>query len=158
MSSIRHMVTSLGRRGAVAALFVLGMACGGVDEVGPDTSLGQFVGDWDADRFVVRNKANPAQAPELIGTLGAQFSLNIQPSGAYTAILGYQGLSITEIGVLEVDGAEIIFHVSFPAPGSSRSRYALTGTRLTLDGDTEFDFNLDRVPDPAEAHIELRRR
>jgi hypothetical protein len=60
--------------------------------------------------------------------------------------------------MLEIDGTEIVFQVHFPAPSKSRSRYALTANRLTLDGDTQFDFNLDRRPDPAEAHIELSKR
>jgi hypothetical protein len=53
----------------------------------------------------------------------------------------------------------VVFHVSYPPPAStSRSRYTVTGTRLTLDGDTEFDFNIDGTADPAEAHIELQKR
>ena len=30
--------------------------------------------------------------------------------------------------------------------------------RLILDGDTEFDFNLDGTSEPATAHFDLRRR
>jgi hypothetical protein len=133
--------------------------CAADDELGPNASLALLVGDWDADRFVVRNKANPTQAPELIRDLGSQFTLNVQPSGQYTAVLVFQGNPITEIGVLEVEGGEVVFQVSYPPPPStSRSRYTVTATRLTLDGDTEFDFNIDGRGDPAEAHIELRKR
>jgi hypothetical protein len=127
--------------------------------VGPNASIAPLVGDWQADRFVVRNKANPSQSAELIRDLGAQFTLNVQPSGQYTAVLVYQGTPITEIGLLEVSGSEIVFSVSFPQPATtSRSRYVVTSTRLTLDGDTEFDFNVDGRGDPAEAHIELAKR
>lgn len=132
--------------------------CSGEESVGPDSSLSALVGDWQADRFVVTNKANPAQAPELVHDLGAQFTLNVQPSGQYTAILAYQGTPITEIGTLEVDRGEVVFHVSHPAPSSSRSRYSVTSTRLTLDGDTSFDFNGDGKGDPATAHIEMRKK
>ena len=30
--------------------------------------------------------------------------------------------------------------------------------RLILDGDTEFDFNLDGTSEPATAHFDLRQR
>jgi hypothetical protein len=132
--------------------------CASDDPVDPEAELISLVGDWQADRFIVKNKANPSQAPELIGDLGAEFTLNIQPSGLYTALLVYQGSPITEIGQLDLDGTDVVFTVSYPAPSTSRSRYALAGNRLTLDGDTEFDFNFDGRGDPAEAHIELRKR
>jgi len=133
-------------------------SCSGDDQLEPNSSLSQLVGDWDAIRFVVKNKANPAQAPELIRELGANFTINVQPSGQYTAVLVYQGTPITEIGLLELDGGEVVFRVSYPAPGINRSRYALTAPRLVLDGDTQFDFNRDGSGDPAEAHIELNKR
>ncbi len=141
-------------------LAVCGVAagCGAGDTVAPDAALAILVGDWQADRFVVTNKANANQAPELIHDLGAQFSLNIQPSGQYTAILAYQGNPLTEIGLLELAQGEVVFHVSYPSAETSRSRYTLAGTRLTLDGETEFDFNADGKGDPASAHIELKKR
>jgi hypothetical protein len=138
---------------------VVAAGCSGTDELGPNASVALLVGDWEADRFTVKNKANPTQVPELIRDLGAQFTLNVQPSGQYMAVLVYQGNPITEIGILEVEGSEIVFHVSVPPPpATTRSRYVVTGSRLTLDGDTEFDFNLDGTGDPAEAHIEMRKR
>ena len=142
----------------MAALLWVAGACRGSGELGPNAALAQLVGDWDADRFVVRSKANPSQAPELIGDLQAQFTLNIQPSGQYTAVLVFQGTPITEIGIIELAGSEVVFQVSYPAPDTNRSRYTLAAGRLTLDGDTEFDFNRDGTPDPADAHIELKKR
>jgi hypothetical protein len=126
--------------------------------VGPDATLAQFVGDWDASRFVVKSKANPEIDPDLIGDLAAEFSVNVQPSGQYTAILVYEGLPITEIGTLEVEGIDLIFHVAFPEAKTTRSRFTFAGPRLTLVGDTEFDYNFDGTPEPAEATIELIRR
>ena len=139
-------------------LSALTSGCSSGEALGPNASLASLVGDWQADRFVVKNKANPAQAPDLLRELGAQFTLNVQPSGQYTAILVYQGTPITEIGLLEVQGSDVVFHVSYPTPDTNRSRYTVAATRLTLDGDTEFDFNLDGKADPAEAHIELKKR
>jgi hypothetical protein len=140
------------------ALLLFLSGCGGGDPIQPNEALALLVGDWDADRFVVTNKSTSTQSAELIRDLGASFSLNVQPSGQYTAILVYQGTPLTEIGLLETSGSEIIFHVSIPEPDLSRSRFSVTAARLTLDGDTEFDFNLDGRADPATAHIELKRR
>ena len=155
--SVRHRIGRLAQSGLLA-FTLFGVGCGGGSELGPNSSVAPLVGDWDADRFVVKNKANPTQSPELIRDLGAKFSLNVQPSGQYTAVLVYQGTPITEIGLLEIDGGDVVFRVSYPASGTSRSRYNLAATRLTLDGETEFDFNLDGKGDPAEAHIELKKR
>ena len=134
------------------------LGCGGDGVLGPNAALALLVGDWQADRFRVTNKANANQAPELIHDLGAQFTLNVQPSGQYTAVLAYQGTPITEIGTLDVEQGEVVFHVSYPAVETSRSRYSITADRLILDGDTEFDFNADGKADPALAHIEMKKR
>ena len=161
------MIPHLSRLGArsrlatVAFLTVLALgvqACGGEGGVDPDAALAAFVGDWDASRFVVKSKANPEIAPDLISALGAEFSVNVQPSGQYTAILVYQSLPITELGMLEVVGNEVIFHVSHPSARTTRSRFTFNGPRVTLVGDTEFDYNFDGTPEPAEATIELIRR
>jgi hypothetical protein len=129
-------------------------ACGDGGGVGPDEALEAFVGDWSASRFVVRSRANPEIAPDLISTLGAEFTVNVQPSGQYTAILVYQSTPITELGQLEVVGDELVFHVSFPSARTTRSRFTFAGPRVTLVGDTEFDYNFDGTPEPAEATIE----
>ena len=133
-------------------------ACGDGGGVGPDEALEPFVGDWAASRFVVRSRANPEIAPDLISALGAQFTVNVQPSGQYTAILVYQNTPITELGQLEVIGNELVFHVSFPSSRTTRSRFSFAGPRVTLVGDTEFDYNFDGTPEPAEATIELIKR
>lgn len=149
-------VSTLRRLGFLCLLAAAG--CGGEEAIGPNDALAPLTGDWRADRFVVTNKANPSQAPELIRDLGAQFTLNIQPSGQYTALLVYQATPITEIGILEVSQGEIVFHISYPATETTRSRYILSGSHLTLDGDTEFDFNADGIGDAATAHIELTQQ
>ena len=132
--------------------------CSGGDAAEPTESVAFLVGNWDADRFVVKSKTNPELALELIKGLGAQFSVNIQPSGQYTAILVFQATPFTEIGIIEVKGDEMIFHVAYPQAETNRSRYTRSGNFMTLTGDTRFDFNLDGQTEPAEARIELHRR
>jgi hypothetical protein len=123
-----------------------------------NASVADLVGDWTATRFQVTNKSNPTQSPELIHDLGAQFTLDVQPSGQYTAILAYQGTPITELGTLTIDQGDLVFEVTYPASDTNRSRLTLAGRHMTLDGDTEFDFNNDGKPDAATAHIELDKR
>lgn len=147
----RHMLW-----GSAMLLACLVAGCGG-DSVGPDPSVALLVGDWDATRVVLTSVANPQVKPELIA-LGAAFRLNIQPSGQYTAILLYAAQSSTEIGTLSVSGNTVTMKRNFPTLATSAALFALEGNHLTLDGDSEFDFNLDGTPEPALAHFELLRR
>ncbi len=71
----------------------------------------------------------------------------------------YQASPFTEIGLLEVDGGDLIFHVSIPEKATTRSRFRTTATgRLTLVGDTEFEFVLGADPQPAVTTIDLKKR
>ena len=133
-------------------------SCGGDTAVGPDNDLEFLVGDWDATRFVVQSKANPEVAPDLIGGLGAQFFMNVQPSGQYTATLVFQASPIVEIGLLEVDRNDVIFHVNIPSPATNRSRFTIFAGGMTLEGDTEFAFIPGGEPEPAFATIDLKKR
>lgn len=141
--------------GLAIALVVAGCSD---DPVGPDADPGPLVGDWEATSLVVTNVANPTQAPDLIA-LGATFTLNVQPSGQYTAILVFAQQSSTEIGTLHVSGSSVTLRPSFP-PGqpATTGTFSIQGDLMTLDGATEFDFNLDGTPEPAAAHFEFRRR
>jgi len=132
------------------------VACG-EEGVGPDPDVAPLVGDWDATSLVLTSVANPQVKPDLIA-LGAAFRLNIQPSGQYTAILLYAQQSSTEIGTLSVSGNTITMTRDFPSRSTSAAVFSLSGNRLTLDGDSEFDFNLDGTPEPALAHFELLRK
>jgi hypothetical protein len=124
--------------------------------VGPDSDLEFIGGDWDATRFVVQSNANPEVAPDLIGGLGSQFFMNVQPSGQYTATLVFQTTPVIEIGLLEVDGNDIIFHVNVPSPATNRSRYTIFAGGMTLEGGTEFTFIPGREPETAFATIGSR--
>ena len=137
---------------------VLATACGGDGKVtGPEPSVAPLVGDWAASAMVVTSLANPDVAPDLI-QLGASFTLNVQPSGQYTAILLYARQASTEIGFLSVSGNVVTMARTFPSAATSSALFTLEGNDLTLDGDTEFDFNLDGTPEPALAHLELAGR
>ena len=147
------------------ALFILALAlpllgsCRGDSLVGADADLAFLVGDWDATRFLVQSKADPKIAPELIKGVGAQFTLDIQPSGQYTAILIYQGNPLTEIGLIEIQGEDIVFHVSYPEPATNRSHLTTTGVgQITMVGDTKFAFVPGAEPQPAVATIDIKKR
>lgn len=144
--------------GAFVSLALLVAACGGDDILEPDPALAPFLGDWDGTSLVLTSVANPDVHPDLI-ELGATFALNVQPSGQYTAILLFAGQSQTEIGQLEVSGSTLTLRRDFPSSSTSTATYSFPNSdRLVLDGDSEFDFNLDGTPEPARVHMEFDRR
>ena len=134
-------------------------SCGGDDALAPDPSLARFVGDWRATSLVIASPLAPDLSVDLI-ELGASFDLNIQPSGYYTAILVFAGQAQTEMGLISLSGpSAVILDRQFPTPSRDISTFVFEGPdRLILDGDTEFDFNLDGTSEPATAHFDLQRR
>jgi hypothetical protein len=83
--------------------------------------------------------------------LGAVFTLSVQLSGRYLAILEGFGLSSSESGKLTVDGADVVFMPESP-PGlpESRAVWERVGDSVILEGDSDFDFNLDGTTEPAK--------
>lgn len=149
----------------VAAAVALG-ACGGSStELPPDPpDVEPFVGTWDAQVFRVTSDADTSIVADLI-EIGGDFTLNVQPSGQYTAQLSFtvtDSLGIqpfVEIGEMSVSNGFVTLRPTVP-PGSPASS-AFTFVRedyLRLQGPTEFDFNLDEEPDPAQLLAELQRR
>lgn len=144
----------------LALLLALG-ACGGSspsDVATPDPSVEPFVGDWDATEFVVTSVADEATSFDLVEATGV-FTLNVQPSGAYTATLfipdEMQQPSV-ENGTLSVVGAAI--RLSPGQGASATSAYEFDGPDvLILDGPTEFDFNFDGTFEAATLHVVLER-
>ncbi|MCA1789857.1 MAG: hypothetical protein LC667_08355 [Thioalkalivibrio sp.] len=132
--------------------------CGGSDstDVQPDSQVAPFVGDWEATEFSVTSSHNSEVSFDV--TDGGAFTINIQPSGFYTAVLEFPQLPApqVEMGQLSVVGSSITLRPQgLPATSSS---YAFDGhDLLTLDGPTEFDFNDDGTLDPATARIVLKR-
>lgn len=153
MKRIRKVRGSL-----IALLFLAGgsLAGCGEDALAPAEGIEPFVGNWRATDLVVRSAANEDLRVDLLA-MGATFTINVQPSGQYTAILIFSQQASTEIGYLTVNGSTLTMKRDFPAPGTTTAQYSFSGDRLTLDGDTEFDFNLDGDADPAFAHFELIR-
>ena len=139
------------------ALAVLA-ACGDDPVAVADPALAPFVGDWDATALTITSVANPETVVDLPAQ-GATFSINVQPSGAYTAVLIFARIAQTELGVIEVQGSTITLRRNFPTSQVNASTYEFRGPSvLVMDGDTEFDFNLDGTPEAGLAHFELAKR
>jgi hypothetical protein len=141
------------------AFVLLALGCGGDGGTGPDPvdpALEPFVGSWEASSFELTNPANPTDFVDVMD--GGSFSLNVQPSGQYTAILSFPDLPTpgVEIGQLSVIGTSV--RLSPQGGQAATSSFEFDGAdRLILDGPTEFDWNRDLQPDPAEAYIVLER-
>lgn len=137
-------------------------ACGGEDGAsGPDPdepSPGFMVGSWTAKNMILTNKANAEETLDLIVDSGAIFTLDVQPSGRYSAILEGFGQSASESGVLSVDGDLVILQRQLPSAEVQISTWTRDGADVILDGDTDFDFNLDGTPEAADIRIVLTPR
>lgn len=151
----RALTRRAGMMMLVSALFA---GCSDDTGFGPDPAVTPFVGDWEATALVLSSPVAPDLSVDLIEQ-GSTFNLNVQPSGTYTAILVFFGQAQTEIGQISVAGQTVTLNSTFPTVSTEISTYVFEGPdRLILDGDTEFDFNLDGTPDDALAHFELQRR
>jgi len=152
-SVMRDRVWRLG----VAALFSgFFLGCSS-NMVSPDPSLQALVGDWRADSLVLTSVANPDVSVDLIAT-GATFTLNVQPSGEYTAILISGRKSSTEIGQLSTSADRITLRRAFPTPpDTTTGRYSLSGNRLTIDGETDYEF-VQGVDEAAIEHLVLSKQ
>lgn len=135
-------------------------ACG--SENGPmepeEDLVAPFVGDWDAVVFLVTNDADPNDVADL--TIDGSFFINIQESGLYTATLtfGALGAPFVEIGRLAPsDDGFVTLRPNGGDPATSAYVF-VRPDYLTLDGPTDFDFNLDGESEAAQARIELQRR
>lgn len=129
--------------------------CGDDASTGPADEIAFLVGDWEASRFLVRNAADPGVAPDLVA-LGATFTMNVQPSGQYTAVLTFQAVPNVQIGEITVDGGDLVLRVLQPCCRTDRAAFSQAGDgSVTLEGPTTFDFNLDGQPEAAEATIVL---
>ena len=140
----RNRLTRLG----AAALFAFTVACGGDDGVGPTSNVAPLVGDWSAVALVVTSNLDPERSVDLVDS-GASFSINVQPSGQYTATLVAFGFPSTEIGTLRIEGDEIVFTREFPSNETSRAEFTISGNQVTLRGATEFDFDLNGTNQPS---------
>lgn len=144
----------------LSLLLVLG-ACGDsspTDVAVPDPAVEPFVGNWDATEFVVTSVADELIVFDLIDATGV-FTLNVQPSGAYTATLfipDEMEQAAVENGTMSVIGEAV--RLSPNQGAGATSSYEFDGPDvLILDGPTEFDFNFDGTFEPATLHVVLER-
>lgn len=143
-----------------AVVAFLMSACGG-DSMGPGPGNGGdpgfMVGEWIATVMVVTSVANPEVFTDVIAE-GGTFTLSVQPSGRYTAILSGLGQSSSESGTLAVEGNEVVFRRELPSPQTSRATFERQGANVTLRGPTQFDFNFDGEPEAGNLVLTLTPR
>ena len=142
-----HIRNGLRLLGVVGAVTIGVTGCGG-DPTEPDLNPDFMVGDWLAESLVMTSVANPDVFEDLT-MLGAVFTLLVQPSGRYTAILEGFGQSSSEIGKLTVDGAHVVLMPESPPGPESRALWERVGDSVILEGESDFDFNLDGTAEPA---------
>lgn len=136
-------------------------ACSSSDTTGPDgddgLDLAALAGRWKATSMVLTSKNDPDVSVDVIlnEQLSGSFELVIEDDGRYAATLTVFGIPQTERGTLELAGDTLTF---LPDGGSrSEATWRLEGDTLTLDGESEFDFNQDTVPEEATLHLVLER-
>lgn len=111
-------------------------ACDDEDILRPDPSVEPLVGAWQAIELILTPTGEGGSPLDVLAT-GATFSMDIQPSGIYTAYLTADGATSTEIGMLDVGTTRIVMKAEYPEPGTSTGTYELEGDRLTIEGQTE---------------------
>jgi hypothetical protein len=140
MSFQRPFFLGISRTQAFVGVALVGtLGCGG----GPTEVLlnpSFMVGEWSAESLVMTSSTNPDTFLDL-GAAGAVFTISVQPSGRYTAILAGFGQSSSEVGRLTVDGDQVVLMPESPPAPESRAVWERVGERVVLVGDSEFDFN-----------------
>lgn len=143
----------------VLALTLHVSGCGNdpIELVEEDPAVAPFVGNWRATELVLTNESDPDADPLDVLENGGSFTINVQPSGTYTATLTFPALPpAVEIGDLTVIESSLVLHPNGGSPAVTE--FTFDGPdRITLDGPTQFDFNLDGTPEDAQAHIVLER-
>ncbi len=150
---------ALWRCGWVWLFLVIG-ACGEGGPIVPppeeDNGVAPFVGTWDATVFDITSVADTTIVADLLLNNGS-FTINVQESGTYTATLTFGGQPLVEIGQLTSSNGFVTLRPIQGDPATSAFVF-VRPDYFTLDGPTEFDFNLDQVLEPAALYAELQRR
>ncbi len=131
---------------AVIFVVLVGVIGCGNDPVDSAFNPNFMVGDWLAQSQVVTSVADPQVLADLT-TLGAVYTLSVQPSGRYTAISEGFGPAIAEFGNLTVDGPNVVFTPQFG--GQSLALWEQVGDSIVLVSEIDFDVNLDGTPGAA---------
>ena len=130
--------------------------CGNSSGVDVDPAVAPFVGTWDAVVMTATADAPPNQVIDILGA-GGTFWISVEPSGQYTATLAFLGPHV-ELGDMTVEtSSTLTLHPLAGDPAPTTYLFA-TPDSLILDGATQFDYNLDGTPEPAQGHIELVRQ
>ena len=140
---------------ALLLLLLSGAACSG-DASGPGDELAPLVGGWRADALVLTNKANSSISLDLVEE-GAAFTLSILGNGQYSASLTAFGQANVEVGTISVKGTQITITPTTPQGPPTVGTWRIEGDILTVEGDTEFDFNQDGTTEAATVRMALRR-
>ena len=100
------------------------------------------------DSMGVRGGANSEVGDVVVA--GVEVStLSVRPSGRYTAIWSGFGQSSSEFGRLTVEGIYVILYPEVPSGPASQALWERVGDSVILEGESEFDFNLDGTAEPA---------
>lgn len=161
----RSMVERVGRtvfsfKALLVVLILALAACSGGDggtNPDPDPETNFLAGEWIATLMRAQSVANPELRADIIAS-GGEFTLSVQPSGRYTAILVAFGQSASESGTLSIVGNEVVFSRTFPSALVTRATWTRSGATVTLNGPTEFDFNLDGTAEAATLETVLAPR
>lgn len=147
---------------SVLCAAVMLSACGGdgtspTAPSGPPASddISPIVGTWLADSITVNPKANPSVFREIVGEDGVEFTLIVQVSRAYRAVLRAFGSESEETGTIRLQGSQIFFTVQTPVAGSASGQWSRQGDRLILESDLLLDFNQDGVVDDLSTRFVL---
>jgi hypothetical protein len=98
----------------VMGILTIGAVGCGDGPTEPDFNPDFMVGDWLAESLVQTSVADPQVFTDLVADLGAVFTLSVQPSGRYMAILTGFGQSTSESGRLTIDDAFVILMPEVP--------------------------------------------
>jgi len=146
-------------RSARAALLLVSFlaltACGAEDGVAPE--LAPLVGTWNATMARFTHKENPAQSIDVVRQLSAVVTMDIRPDGRVVLTLVAFGAVNTQSGRARVEGSDLVLVPDDSTLPQERFRYQIDGGVLILDGDSEWDFNLDGTREPALLHLVLVR-
>ena len=153
------------RRALTCALLVatgVGLAgCSGSETSGPDgpvlTALAPFVGTWDASSFVHTAKADSTLVIDIIAE-GTSFVLVIQSAGTYSATATLANTSQVETGNIRLVGTQLILAPTNPPGAEGAVTFGLNGSTMTWDGDSEWDFASDGIPEITSVRIVFRKR
>lgn len=143
---------------AVALLAFAATGCS--DATGPRDLEGVafLVGTWQADSLVATAVADANRTENLLAG-GASFSINVQPSGQYTATLTVFGFPSTEIGRLTLEGTSLTLYREFPSADTASATLTQLGPdRVRLLGATTFQFSPTIGPEEASLLAEMVRQ